>query len=176
MNSYAIIVVVTISVLGIGTFSQSASAELSGEVNIGLLQPISGGVSNHGEENREAAKLAIIDFNQYLADKGANWSLVMIIEDSQTQPAMTLEKVRALHAKGINVMVAGILQTSKGMLTTVTWLQSAAVPRHHSLQSRATAYSGCPLMTPTRELYLHDSWPMQESRLQSRYGGKTHGL
>ncbi len=114
MDSYTIIAVVAISVLGIGAFSQSASAELSGEVNIGLLQPISGGVSNHGEENREAAKLAIIDFNQYLADKGADWSLVMIIEDSQTQPAVALEKVQALHAKGINVMVAGILQNIKG--------------------------------------------------------------
>ena len=91
---------------------------LSGTIDIGLLLPISGDASNHGEENREAAKLAIIDFNQYLADNGAEWSLVMTIEDSQTQPAVALEKVQALHAKGINVMVgpysSGNLQNIKG--------------------------------------------------------------
>ena len=67
---------------------------------------------------REAAKLAIIDFNQYLADKGAEWSLVMTIEDTQTQPTVALDKIQSLHAKGIKVIVgpyaSANLQNIKG--------------------------------------------------------------
>ncbi len=118
LKSYVVVSIVVASLVGAGAFSQSASAQLSDEINIGLLLPISGDASSHGEENREAAKLAIIDFNQYLADKGAEWSLVMTIEDTQTQPTVALDKIQSLHAKGIKVIVgpyaSANLQNIKG--------------------------------------------------------------
>ena len=104
--------------LGIGTFSQSATAQLSGEIEIGAIAPISGDLSNFGAENNAAHQIAIDDFNAYLAEKGATWSLSLTTEDSQTLPTVALEKMQALHARGIQHVIgpesSGSLQNVKG--------------------------------------------------------------
>ena len=38
------------------------SSELVGEVNIGLILPLSGDLATHGEENWEGSKLGVVDF------------------------------------------------------------------------------------------------------------------
>jgi len=40
--------------------------QLSGEVKIGLILPLSGDLATHGEENWEGSKLGVVDFNKYL--------------------------------------------------------------------------------------------------------------
>ena len=78
---------------------------IDGTVNIGLLFPLTGDLASHGEEERLAAELAVDDFNEYLAEKDSTWSLNGIVDDSQTNPVISLEKVTAMHAKGANVVV-----------------------------------------------------------------------
>ena len=75
--------------------------ELSGEIRLGLITPLSGDVAQYGEENLAATNLAVDDFNKYLADKDAGWSIDLTIEDSQTLPTAALEKIQSLRAKGI---------------------------------------------------------------------------
>ena len=78
---------------------------MSGDVRIGLILPLTGDLSSHGEENHEGSKLAVDDFNAYLEEQGEEWRLVMTSEDSATSPAVALEKLTSLNAKGIGVVV-----------------------------------------------------------------------
>ncbi len=78
---------------------------LSGEVNIGLILPLTGDLATHGEENWEGSKLGVVDFNRHLEKIGAPWTLKMTSEDSATSPVIALEKLTALNAKGIGIIV-----------------------------------------------------------------------
>jgi len=97
-------------VIGTDEVSESATdveevSGLSGEINIGLILPLSGDLATHGIENWEGSKLGIIDFNKHLEEIGAPWSLKMTSEDSATSPVIALEKLTALNAKGIGIVV-----------------------------------------------------------------------
>jgi len=85
--------------------SVEESSGLSGEVNIGLILPLTGDLATHGEENWEGSKLGVIDFNKHLEEIGAPWTLKMTSEDSATSPVIALEKLTALNAKGIGIVV-----------------------------------------------------------------------
>jgi len=80
-------------------------SELSGVVNIGLILPLSGELSTHGLENLEGSKFGVVEFNKYLEEIGAPWTLKMTSEDSATSPVIALEKLTSLNAKGIKIIV-----------------------------------------------------------------------
>ena len=92
------------SVTGTDSTSLEPSG-LSGEVNIGLILPLTGDLATHGEENWEGSKLAVVDFNKHLEKIGAPWTLKMTSEDSATSPVIALEKLTSLNAKGIQLIV-----------------------------------------------------------------------
>jgi branched-chain amino acid transport system substrate-binding protein len=79
--------------------------QLAGEITIGLILPLTGDLSTHGEENWAGSKLGISDFNKYLEELGASWNLKMVSEDSATNPVIALEKLTALNAKGIKIIL-----------------------------------------------------------------------
>ena len=110
-------IVIAAGITGIGAFPQ-ATAELSGEIPIGAIVPITGKLANSGEENKIGYELAVVDFNKYLEEKGAGWSLSITSEDSQTSPTVSLEKVQALYAQGIQHVIgpqsSGNIQNIKG--------------------------------------------------------------
>ena len=81
------------------------TSELTGTIPIGILYPLTGDLSSHGEENAEASLLAIDDFNSFLTEQGHDWHFDSVLEDSQTSPVVALEKVTALKAKGIDVII-----------------------------------------------------------------------
>ena len=80
-------------------------SELSGVVDIGLILPLSGDLATHGLENLEGSKLGVVEFNKYLEEIKAPWTLKMTSEDSATNPVIALEKLTSLNAKGIKMIV-----------------------------------------------------------------------
>ena len=70
-------------------------------VDVGVLLPATGDFASHGSENRIALDLAVEDFNGYLAEKGADWRMNLVAEDTQSSPVVALEKVQSLNSKGI---------------------------------------------------------------------------
>ena len=100
------------------TIKHDDGTGLSGEIQVGSILPLTGRLSKHGEENWAASVLATVDFNKYLADNNANWSLSAVVEDSQTSPTVALEKLQALHAKSIKIVLgpetSSNLQNMKG--------------------------------------------------------------
>ena len=61
--------------------------------------------AQHGEEILAATRLAVSDFNGYLAGKGAGWSVNLAVEGSQALPTTALDRLQALHAKGIKIVL-----------------------------------------------------------------------
>ncbi len=111
--------VIVAGTMGVGAYAQDGSdSGLSGEIHLGLITPLSGDVAQYGEENLAATNLAVDDFNKYLADKDAGWSIELTIEDSQTLPTAALEKIQSLRAKGISIVLgpwsSASLQNVKG--------------------------------------------------------------
>ena len=78
---------------------------LSGEVKIGLILPLTGDLATHGLENLEGSKYGVVEFNKHLEEIDAPWHLKMVSEDSATSPVIALEKLSALNAKGIGIIV-----------------------------------------------------------------------
>ena len=95
-----------------------ASTSISGPIAIGGLFPLTGEISSIGIQMQAASELAVEDFNAYLAEEGAQWWLEMAVEDTATSPVIALEKVQALHARGISNIVgpitSGNVQNIKG--------------------------------------------------------------
>ena len=78
---------------------------LTGTIHIGGLFPLTGGLSNLGEDTRAGANLAVIDFNEYLKKLESDWELDMITEDSGTSPTIAFEKITSFKAKNTNLVL-----------------------------------------------------------------------
>ena len=102
MNSiYTVLAaVVTAGLLsGVGV----ASAEITSEVKIG-------GIFDYNwAEGYEGAlitqHIAVNDFNEYLANIGADWEMSVSIEDVQSNNNLALEKVRNFNGIGVDILV-----------------------------------------------------------------------
>lgn len=74
-------------------------------VNIGVMLPATGDLASHGQDNNIATQLALDDFNDHLDSINASWRMNIIVEDTQTDPVVALEKIQSLNAKGVKLVV-----------------------------------------------------------------------
>ncbi len=88
--------------------STSEIRELSGQIQVGLLAPITGALSDVGEEYLAITKLAERDVNEYLQAQGHPWAINLIIEDTESQPDVALERTMDLYAQGIRVITGPV--------------------------------------------------------------------
>jgi branched-chain amino acid transport system substrate-binding protein len=72
---------------------------------LGALLPLSGALSSLGESEAAALKVAIKDVNGYFSKINSNTRVGLIIEDTQTNPAISLERLKNLAAKGIRIVI-----------------------------------------------------------------------
>ena len=98
-------IVIIAACLSIGLGAGAAHAEIPEEVVIGGVFDITGNWAAEGEAGKNAAELAIMDFNKYLENIGADWSMSMRVEDSQATGSVALDKVQTLRGQGINILV-----------------------------------------------------------------------
>ncbi len=116
IGTILIVIGIAYGVLGTGTDSSPADTSetpavleettgLTGEVKIGLILPLTGDLATHGIENLEGSKYGVVEFNKHLEEIDAPWHLKMVSEDSATSPVIALEKLTALNAKGIGIIV-----------------------------------------------------------------------
>ena len=82
-----------------------AGPSLKGTVQIGALVPITGEGSSHGQDIRATLDLAEFEINRYLQERDAEWELEIVIEDSATSPVIALDKLTAIKARGIDLVV-----------------------------------------------------------------------
>lgn len=78
---------------------------LTGVVEIGVLVPLSGGLSSYGEDCKAAWELGAEDVNAFLKKAGANWSLKLTFEDTATSPDTALTRLESLIARGVKIVL-----------------------------------------------------------------------
>ena len=72
---------------------------------IGALLPLTGTLSSFGESAESSLTLAVDDVNNELAKSGSSSRVALIIEDTKTDPAVALEKLKDLASKGIQIVI-----------------------------------------------------------------------
>ena len=77
-------------------------------VTLGALLPLSGASSSLGESEDAAIKIAIKDVNEYFFKGNSNTRVELIIENTQTDPAISLEKLQDLAAKGVKIVIGPV--------------------------------------------------------------------
>jgi ABC-type branched-subunit amino acid transport system substrate-binding protein len=74
-------------------------------VTIGALIPVTGVSSSLGESEGAALKIATKDINEYLFKTHSGIGIKLVIEDTQSNPSVSLEKLKQLAAKGIKIVI-----------------------------------------------------------------------
>ncbi|HET7146920.1 MAG TPA: penicillin-binding protein activator [Candidatus Nitrosopolaris sp.] len=74
-------------------------------ITLGALLPLSGASSSLGESEDAAIKIAIKDVNEYFSKRNSDTRVGLIVEDTQTNPAISLEKLQDLAAKGVRIVI-----------------------------------------------------------------------
>ena len=82
-----------------------AATGLSGEILIGALLPLTGVLSSYGENDKVVLELAEKEINEWLAARGEPWRIKVIIEDTGTDPKTALDKIQALHGRGVKIFI-----------------------------------------------------------------------
>jgi branched-chain amino acid transport system substrate-binding protein len=72
---------------------------------IGALLPLTGTLSSFGESAESSLTLAVDDVNNELAKSGSSSRVALIIEDTKTDPAVALVKLKDLASKGIQIVI-----------------------------------------------------------------------
>ncbi len=87
------------------TVTGAAAAGLKGEIPIGALLPLTGALSSYGENSKAALELAEKEINDWLAARGEPWKIKVYYEDTATDPKTALDKVQALHSRGVKIFI-----------------------------------------------------------------------
>ncbi|MGA9152030.1 MAG: penicillin-binding protein activator [Candidatus Nitrosopolaris sp.] len=74
-------------------------------VTLGALLPLTGAWTTVGESENAAIKIAIKDVNQYLSKSNSNIRIRIIVEDTRTDPAISVEKLQDLASKGVRIVI-----------------------------------------------------------------------
>ncbi|HEY6165123.1 MAG TPA: penicillin-binding protein activator, partial [Nitrososphaeraceae archaeon] len=74
-------------------------------VTIGALLPITGISSSLGESEVAALKIATKDINEYLSKTHSSIGIELVIEDTQSNPSISLERLKHLATKGIKIVI-----------------------------------------------------------------------
>ncbi len=87
------------------TIQAGGAGGLQGDVYVGALLALTGGLSSYGENSQVALKLAEKEINDWLAARGENWRIKVFYEDTATDPKQALDKLQALHARGVKIFI-----------------------------------------------------------------------
>jgi branched-chain amino acid transport system substrate-binding protein len=100
------------------TTATGAGARLSGEIPVGALMSLSGDLASFGKRESTALKIAEKEINDWLKQSGQAWTFKIIEEDTATQPALALQKLQSLAARGVKLVIgplsSGELRNIKG--------------------------------------------------------------
>jgi len=83
----------------------SACAPRSTEIVMGALLSLTGDWSSGGESSQAALEIASNDVNAYLAEIGSGNNISIVIKDTQSDPAIALEKLKDMNEEGIKVVI-----------------------------------------------------------------------
>jgi len=97
-------------VLAVASFLLSACKKDEEEpeeknIKIGALLSMTGAGSSTGESTQVALNLAVTDINEYFLERNSDKTVSIIVEDSQTDTAVALQKVTSFYDQGIQTVI-----------------------------------------------------------------------
>jgi branched-chain amino acid transport system substrate-binding protein len=75
------------------------------EVPMGVLTDLSGPLTTYGEDIKTTVTIASEKINEYFEEEGKPYRVKLYVEDTRVDPKIALDKVMALHTKGIKLIV-----------------------------------------------------------------------
>jgi branched-chain amino acid transport system substrate-binding protein len=94
------------------TTAQGQQSKLPNVIVIGGLFPLSGDLQTFGQQNSLALQLAASDINSFFNSSGLPYQVKVVIEDTQTNPDVALQKLQSLYSQGVK-FVAGPMASSE---------------------------------------------------------------
>lgn len=91
--------------LALAAVTNAAAQQRERVVPIGGLFALTGGWSTEAKATRAAMELAVDDVNRYLEGNSAGIRFVAAIEDTRFDPALALEKAKALRKRGVQLLI-----------------------------------------------------------------------
>lgn len=91
--------------LTLAAVTNAAAQQRERVVPIGGLFALTGGWSTEAKATRAAMELAVDDVNRYLEGNSAGIRFVAAIEDTRLDPALALEKAKALRMRGVQLLI-----------------------------------------------------------------------
>ena len=101
-------------VIGYGTFKSQGTVATQfllpedgrePNVKIGALIPLTGTLSTLGESTEASLKIALKDINEHFLKSHSDTRVELIIEDTKTDPAIVLEKLKYLKSQGVQIVI-----------------------------------------------------------------------
>ncbi len=80
-------------------------AQPSSEIVCGALLPLTGDLSSSGESAAAALELAVDDINAFFSGIASKTRVRLMVEDTQTDPAVALEKLGGMAKKGVKIVI-----------------------------------------------------------------------
>lgn len=74
-------------------------------IRLGAMLPLSGGGESVGESSEVALQMAVQDINAYYHDHNIDAELMIYLYDTETNPAVAMEKITTLNDIGIRLIV-----------------------------------------------------------------------
>jgi len=105
LTGIMLILLSALLLMGFNALVSASDTNLTGEVKLGAILPMTGDLKTFGENEKVAAELAVDEVNAFLQASGANWTIKLIVEDTQIRPDICLTKVESLAARGIKLLV-----------------------------------------------------------------------
>ena len=90
----------------------TAAEQPEGEVEVGSLYPLTGRQDSTGYDTRDATQLGADHFNAFLDSINAGWDLVIVSDDSATNPNIALEKATTFHSRNIDIIIGPRISSS----------------------------------------------------------------
>lgn len=98
-------VAIAATALTVGSCDGSTTAPSNLEVLLGGLFSLTGNWSTLGQTAKAALELGVEDVNAYLAGSAAGFHFAVAVEDTKLDPAVALERAKALQARGARILL-----------------------------------------------------------------------
>ncbi len=105
---FSVAVVATVLIAGCVQPGEKAPTKDQIEVPLGVLVDLSGPLTTYGEDIKNTVTIAGEDINNKFEKDGKPYRVKLYVEDTKVDPKIALDKVMALHAKGVKLIVGPI--------------------------------------------------------------------
>lgn len=95
-----------IATSGLGCVESAEETSMeAGDITIGALLPLTGGLQSVGEASQTALDVSKEDINSYFSRLGSGKNVEIIIKDTKNDPDIALEKLKELDEMGVKIVI-----------------------------------------------------------------------